>query len=327
MIFGKATRPRHRVDDGAEARGVDEIADHVSENRYLTSAIDTSNSRRVDRLGSLQRALGIKCAAPLRCSLCAASCSRRATISNGPHREYRGDVNPIKRRNRISGQFAARMIEMLESPAYRALSRAAHMVISRIEIELAHHGGNDNGRLPVTTNDFVEYGMHRTSVAPAIREAEALGFIRITERGRGGNAEHRSPNLFFLTFAHARDSGKHPPTHDWRRIKTAAEAEQISNAARANKNPHAVADGKRSWRKRQQKAGTENSYVPVHETLPPGKYPGSEISNYRPGGLSVLPSIARVGESPRAIYRGGSAQPGEPVQVTQGMPRRTHIAS
>ena len=78
---------------------------------------------------------------------------------------------------------------MLESPAYRALSASGHKVISRIEIELGHHGGNDNGRLPVTTNDFVEYGMHRTSVAPAIREAEALGFIRVTERGRGGNAE------------------------------------------------------------------------------------------------------------------------------------------
>ena len=43
--------------------------------------------------------------------------------------------------------------------------------------------------------------MHRTSVAPAIREAEALGFIRLTERGRGGNAEYGTPNLFFLTFA------------------------------------------------------------------------------------------------------------------------------
>jgi hypothetical protein len=70
-------------------------------------------------------------------------------------------MSAIKRRNRISGQFAARLIEMLESPAYRALSRSAHMVISRVEIELGHHGGNDNGRLPITTNDFVEYGMHR----------------------------------------------------------------------------------------------------------------------------------------------------------------------
>jgi hypothetical protein len=30
--------------------------------------------------------------------------------------------------------------------------------INYLEIELAHHGGNDNGRLPVTYEDFIEYG-------------------------------------------------------------------------------------------------------------------------------------------------------------------------
>jgi hypothetical protein len=174
---------------------------------------------------------------------------------------------PLHRRNRISGQWSPRLIEMLESPAYRALSCSGHMVISRIEIELASHGGNDNGKLPVTTDDFVAYGMHRTSVAPAIREVEALGFIRITERGRGGNAEYRKPNLFFLTFAHGRDSGAQPPTHDWHRIKTLEEAEQIARTARAAKDQSAVARGKRSWRKRQQKqnAGTETSHISVRK--------------------------------------------------------------
>ena len=152
-------------------------------------------------------------------------------------------MSAMQRRNRINEQFAARTISMLDSPAYRALTGSAHKVISRIEVELGRHGGNDNGRLPVTTDDFVEYGMHRTSVAPAIREAEALGFIRVTERGRGGNAEYRSPNLFFLTFARGRDSGKRPPTDDWRRIKTMEEAEQIARAARANKK---LASG-RAW--------------------------------------------------------------------------------
>jgi hypothetical protein len=174
-------------------------------------------------------------------------------------------VSVAKRRNRISGQFAARLIEMLESPAYRALSASGHKVISRIEIELGHHGGNDNGRLPVTTNDFVEYGMHRTSVAPAIREAEALGFIRITEHGRGGNAEYGTPHLFFLTFTQTRDSGKHPPTHDWRRFKTLDEAEEAAQSARNNKDPRAVEHGKRSWHKRhqKQKADTESSHASI----------------------------------------------------------------
>jgi hypothetical protein len=175
-------------------------------------------------------------------------------------------MSTIRRRNLISGQFAARLIEMLESPAYRALSRSAHMVISRIEVELGHHAGNDNGRLPITTEDFVKYGMHRTSVAPAIREAEALGFIRVTERGRGGNAEYRKPNFFVLTFAE--NNRKFTPTHDWRKIKTPVEAERIARNARANKNPLAVSHGKNAWRKRQekQKTGTDISIVSDRST-------------------------------------------------------------
>jgi hypothetical protein len=99
-----------------------------------------------------------------------------------------------RRKNKISGQFSVRLIEMLESPAYRALSVSAHRAISRIEIELAAHGGNDNGKLPVTYQDFIDYGiLHRESIAPALREAEALGFIECTKRGRGGNAEYRGP--------------------------------------------------------------------------------------------------------------------------------------
>jgi hypothetical protein len=146
----------------------------------------------------------------------------------------------IKRRNRINGQWSPRLIEMLESPAYRALSLSAHRVVSRIEIELGSHGGNDNGRLPVTKLDFVAYGISARLVAAAIREAEALGFIRVTERGRGGNAEHRHPNKFFLTFAHGRDSRANPPTHDWRKIKTIEEAEAIAKNARQNKDERAV---------------------------------------------------------------------------------------
>jgi hypothetical protein len=209
-------------------------------------------------------------------------------------------VNAINRRNRISGQFAAHLIEMLESPAYRVLSGSAHKVISRIEIELGHHGGNDNGRLPVTTNDFMQYGMHRTSVAPAIREAEALGFIRITERGRGGNAEHRSPNLFLLTFAHARHGRERPPTHDWRRIKTMEEAKLIARAARANKNQNAVANGKSNWRKRRQKqkASTEGSRasVQMHST---DNIAGSvpKLVTTGSGEDSIPLSIARLGGS------------------------------
>ena len=180
----------------------------------------------------------------------------------------------IRRRNQISAQFSARLIGMLEAPAYRALSRSAHLVIARIEVELGHHGGNDNGRLPVTTDNFVTYGMDRGSVAPAIREAEALGFICVTQRGHGGNAEHRSPNYFFLTFAHNRNSRAEPPTHDWRRIRTLDEAERIARAARATKNPRAIALGKRSFGKRQKAVPAKNrNQLGKPQPNPVGKTP------------------------------------------------------
>src|SRR5258708_4857205 len=102
-------------------------------------------------------------------------------------------------KNKISGQFSAHLVEMLESPAYRTLSLSARRVLDRIEIELAHHGGEDNGKLPITFDQFQEYGMDRHAIAPGIREAVALGFLDITEKGRAGNAEHRAPNLFRLT--------------------------------------------------------------------------------------------------------------------------------
>jgi hypothetical protein len=197
----------------------------------------------------------------------------------------------MKRNNSICGQWSPRLIEMLESPAYRVLSLSAHRVISRIEIEHAHHGGNDNGSLPVTKQNFMDYGMDHDAIAPAIREAEALGFIRM-KRGRGGNAEHHQPSRFFLTFAHGRGSRAYPPTHDWRKIKTVEEAEAIARAARENKDPRAVHFAqKRAAEKTKHRAGkpgpkpdrktrTENATFPVRETRTTGK-------GGKPGPLSI----------------------------------------
>ena len=134
-----------------------------------------------------------------------------------------------RRRTRIDGQFAPRLIEMLRSPAMAVLSLSARRMLERMEVELADHGGTDNGRLPVTFDDFVAFNIHRKSVAPAMRELEALGFIEIMERGRAGNAEWRRPNLFRLTF---RDVSRAAPTHEWRRIKTMEEAKALAQAAR-----------------------------------------------------------------------------------------------
>jgi hypothetical protein len=52
-------------------------------------------------------------------------------------------------RHKIPEQFSWRTIRMLRSPAYRILSLSARRCLDRIEIELARHGGQDNGNLPV----------------------------------------------------------------------------------------------------------------------------------------------------------------------------------
>ena len=232
-----------------------------------------------------------------------------------------------KKRNSISGQWSPRLIEMLESPAYRVLSRAAHLVISRIEIELGHHGGNDNGQLPVTVEQFVQYGVHPMSVAPATREAEALGFIRVTERGRGGNAEHRSPNKFLLTFAHGRDSKQRPPTHDWRRIKTEEQAEQVSTIARANKDPVAISRGNRSWKPvaaktfpdpgfysvSTPKTVVENPKVPTPET-------GVTGSPRKPGLLSIFREGERSDIQPLTCLDSGAVSRWRSIRGTRDRP-------
>ena len=160
-----------------------------------------------------------------------------------------------RRRNRIAGQWAPRPIEMLESPAWRVMSLSAHRVVDRIDIELRHHGGKENGDLIVTFDQFQQYGIHRHSIAPALREVEALGLVEVTQRGRGGNADFRMPNRFRLTF---QPTDHAEPTHEWRRLSTMAEAEAVAQMARE---------------------ATKRSRVARHKKL--NRKPVSENANYR----------------------------------------------
>jgi len=142
---------------------------------------------------------------------------------------------PRRKFSKIAGQFSVRLIEMLESPAYGVLSLSAHRILARLEIEHTSHGGNDNGRLPLTYNQLVEYGLHRHAISAAIREVVALGFVEVTEQGRAGNAEHRAPNRFRLTYRH---TAAGPPTEDWRAIKTLEQAETLARMARKGFSAH-----------------------------------------------------------------------------------------
>jgi hypothetical protein len=130
---------------------------------------------------------------------------------------------------------------MMESLAYRVLSLSAHRCLSRLEIELGHHGGKpeENGSLIVTFEDFVEYGVERHAIARAIRELVALGFIEVTRKGSAGNAGFRQAQRYLLTHHH---SGSDVALRDgWKRIKTIEEAEQVATNARSRSSGNTVA--------------------------------------------------------------------------------------
>lgn len=129
-------------------------------------------------------------------------------------RSGRHSVRPAKpgKVGSIQGQFLALPRDLLESAACAEMSLAAHRVLYRICIEHMAHGGRENGKLPVTYDDFEAFGVRRASVAAAIRQLEALGLIEVTDRGRGGNAEFRRPSRFRVTFL---SSGRANPTNEW----------------------------------------------------------------------------------------------------------------
>jgi hypothetical protein len=154
-----------------------------------------------------------------------------------------------RRRNQIDGQFSWRLIKMQESPGYRVLSLSARRVLDRIEIELAQHGGNENGKLPVRFDDFEDYGIHRHAIAPAIREVVALRFVEITEVGHSG-ADVRTVSKYRLTY---RPTDAEKPTNEWKSIETFEQATALASAARAAKSEHAVALGRLAHERREQR--------------------------------------------------------------------------
>jgi hypothetical protein len=105
--------------------------------------------------------------------------------------------------------------EILESPAWRAMRFAARKIVDRLIIEHLAHAGTENGNLIATYSDFQQYGLRRrSSIAPAIIEAETIGFIDVIERGGSAYAEFRNPSRYGLAWVDRKDGS--PPTNRWK---------------------------------------------------------------------------------------------------------------
>jgi hypothetical protein len=153
---------------------------------------------------------------------------------------------------------------MKESPAWKVLTLSARRVLDRIEIELGRRKGKPeaNGEIVVPYAHFVEYGIGRNEIGPAIRELVALGFIRITRAGVAGNADQRQSTMFLVTY---QPNGSAQYIEDgWKRIKTDEEAEAIAKAARERK-------GNMRAREYGRKGGTARwakNKTPVMDSIP-----------------------------------------------------------
>jgi hypothetical protein len=173
-------------------------------------------------------------------------------------------TSPVpKRKSWIARQFAPRPIDMLESPAMRALSLAARRALDRIEIEHAHHGGEDNGKLPITYADFERFGLQSNAIAPALRELAALGFIEVTRKGYGGAAEMRAPSWYRLTYRPACNASRRDGdgTHEYLAIKTVEEAAAIAMAARRDCDPRIVERAKAHQKNSKRHPHSERNFA------------------------------------------------------------------
>ena len=195
----------------------------------------------------------------------------------------------------MAAYFASRPVELTASPAMRALTQSAHRALLRIEIELRQHAGHCNGKLIVTKHQFVEFGLHDRMVAPALRELEALGIIRI-EHGRGGNGEHRRPNRFLLNYLCGAVDADEQITDAWRLVKTMDKAVEVRRTARKAKDPQKVAYSRRT-------AGKRNNFRD-HKVYPkPGAQSAPEIQKF--SGAQSVPTETGAQSVPTVDISGG----------------------
>jgi hypothetical protein len=164
-------------------------------------------------------------------------------------------MSASRRKPSIAGAFIPHTLEMRQSPAWRALPDVDRRVLDRLEVEHMQHGGKENGRLICTYDQLAKAGIRRASLALAIRQLIALGFVRITERGGRAIADVRQPARYRLTYPlgvsrleFGSDKREEvSPTHDWRLIATdqaAAEALSAVNLARNARTQSAAGKNK-----------------------------------------------------------------------------------
>ena len=125
-------------------------------------------------------------------------------------------------------------LAMVKSEAWAAMPLAARKVVERIAIEHMGHGGKLNGELTVTYDQFVSFGIRRSSIREAIEFAVRLGWIDITVHGSRSYGMRRVASAYGLTWLPRCDST--PPSNRWKSV-TAERAKRATAGARTRDTP------------------------------------------------------------------------------------------
>jgi hypothetical protein len=167
-------------------------------------------------------------------------------LYNVKGRGHSPKISLLRERNKVPTDepFVWFTLEMLNSPAWRAMPSCAQQVVMRVAVEHMQHAGTENGKLPVTHRDFERYGTRRNSVAYAVAVAVDLGWIDVVEQGHRGVPGERRATRYALTWVDRWDGS--PRSNRWKGIKTDEDAERLVVRVR---DEFAAAKGWRvSWR-------------------------------------------------------------------------------
>jgi hypothetical protein len=90
-----------------------------------------------------------------------------------------------------------------------------------------------NTDLVITIRKYADYGVIRRIVMESLQVLQELGFLKCTERGRGGHGNYRRPNKWQLTYAETAPK-RNDATHEWRAITSQEQAEAIARQQRSH---------------------------------------------------------------------------------------------
>jgi hypothetical protein len=110
------------------------------------------------------------------------------------------------------GGWIAHRLKLLLSPAWQRRPRPLCRILERLEIEHLRHAGRENGRLCVSFDQFVEYGVSRRVIRHAIEAGVSLGLLDVVQP-EAMVRNIKAPNEYRLTYVPAGNS--RAPSDEW----------------------------------------------------------------------------------------------------------------